>query len=110
MAPENTVTPDDTEMRVFEVKFLFAREEARKHGRTFSTKEDQEAAELRFDRLSVQDADYWIRNVYRIQNEMLKHGTGDLRLFYPNSEYKTYFPSKHRHPMRRDFVRRGSRG
>ncbi len=86
---------------------MFAREEARKHGRTFSIKEDQEMAEIRFDRLSVQDADYWLENVYAIENEMLKHGTNDLRLFYPNKDQK--HKQTTRQPKGRRFVGRGSR-
>ena len=107
MAQENTPMLNEQEARTFEVKFLFAREEARKHGRIFSTKEDQEMAEIRFDRLSVQDADYWLENVYAIENEMVKHGTNDLRLFYPNKGQK---PKQTTHqPKGRRFAGRGSR-
>jgi len=107
MTQENTSIPNEQEAREFEVKFLFAREEARKHGRIFSTKEDQEIAELRFGRLSDQDADYWLKNVYAIENEMVKHGTNDLRLFYPNNRQKPQQAT--RQPKGRRFVGRGSR-
>ena len=107
MTQENMSAPNEQEAREFEVKFLFAREEARKHGRTFSTKEDQEVAELRFNRLSIKDADYWLENVYAIENEMVKHGTNDLRLFYPNNRQK---PQQTTHQSKgRRFVGKGSR-
>lgn len=107
MTQQNMSTPNEQEAREFEVKFLFEREEARKHGRTFSTKEDQEMAELRFNCLSIQDANYWLENVYAIENEMVKHGTNDLRLFYPNKGKKNQ-QTTHQLKGRR-FVGRGSR-
>ena len=103
MTPEK----NDQEAREFEVKFLFAREEARKHGRTFSTEEDEKVAELRFDQLPPKDANYWLENVYAIENEMVKHGTHDLRLFYPNNKQKPQQATPQQKGRR--FIGKGSR-
>ncbi|MBQ3695959.1 MAG: hypothetical protein II938_03210 [Alphaproteobacteria bacterium] len=106
---ENTQMQNE-EMAVAEVKFLFAREEARKHGHEFSNAEDEKTATERFDCLSPEDKRYWLDHVFEIERKMVKFGTRDLRIFYPNNARKTISPVSKAQQMTRNFRRRGSRG
>ena len=96
-------------MAAEEVKLLFAREEARKHGHEFANAEDEKVAAARFDCLSQQDRTYWTNNVYEIERQMVKFGTRDLRLFYPkNGRGMALDPAFRRH-IGRNFHCKSSR-
>ena len=93
------------EIATTEVKFLFARENARKHGHQFANAEDEKVATQKFESLSDEDKRYWLDHVFEIERKMVKFGTKDLRIFYPNNTAKAATDRR----IIQNFCRRGSR-